>query len=111
MSRWLNRGRERIPKNSIEKPPSAELRPGQLDSDSLPDYAELDPVLKCLVEDEMSVAATSEHTGMARERVAELFRLVQNSEWKRYQYPPTLRLTDRCWRGRRMPVSHRYRER
>ena len=111
MSRWLNRDGERIPANSIEKPPSAELRPDQLDSDSLPDYAQLDPVLRCLVEEELSVAATSEHTGMSRKEVERLFRLVQNSEWKRYQYPPTLRLTDRCWRGRRMPVSHSYRER
>ncbi|MCK5942131.1 MAG: NAD+ synthase [Planctomycetes bacterium] len=110
MARWLNRAGERIPANSIEKPPSAELRPDQLDSDSLPDYAALDPVLRCLVEEERSVAATAEQTGMAREQVARLFRLVQNSEWKRYQYPPTIRLTDRCWRGRRMPVSHRYRE-
>lgn len=111
MSRWLNRDGERIPANSIEKPPSAELRPDQLDSDSLPDYAQLDPVLRCLVEEELSVEATSEHTGMSRKEVERLFRLVQNSEWKRYQYPPTLRLTDRCWRGRRMPVSHSYHER
>jgi NAD+ synthase (glutamine-hydrolysing) len=111
MSRWLNRGGERIPSNSINKPPSAELRPDQLDSDSLPDYSQLDPVLRSLVEDELSVAATAERTGMPVAEVERLFRLVQNSEWKRYQYPPTLRLSDRCWRGRRMPVSHRYRER
>ena len=111
MARWLNRDGERIPSSSIEKPPSAELRPDQLDTDSLPDYAALDPVLRCLVEDELGVAATAERTGMPREEVARLFRLVQNSEWKRYQYPPTLRLTSRCWRGRRMPVSHRYTER
>ena len=111
MSRWLNRDGERVPVNSIEKPPSAELRPDQLDSDSVPDYAKLDPVLRCRVEEELSVAATSEQTGMDRKEVERLFRLVQNSEWKRYQYPPTLRLTDRCWSGRRMPVSHSYRER
>jgi len=110
MSRWLNRDGERIPKNSIDKPPSAELRPDQLDSDSLPDYEKLDPVLRCLVEDELSVADTAARCGMEQSEVERLFRLVQNSEWKRYQYPPTLRLTDRCWRGRRMPVSHRYRE-
>ena len=111
MARWINRDGERIPTNSIEKPPSAELRPDQLDTDSLPDYAALDPVLQCLVEEELSVEATAAETGMARDEVERLFRLVQNSEWKRYQYPPTLRLSDRCWRGRRMPVSHRYRER
>ncbi|MBL8731277.1 MAG: NAD+ synthase [Planctomycetes bacterium] len=111
LSRWLNRDGERIPARSIEKPPSAELRPGQFDTDSLPPYPELDPVLRCLIEEGLSVAATAECTGMARERVAELFDRVQNSEWKRYQYPPTLRLTEHCWSGRRMPVMHRYRER
>jgi NAD+ synthetase len=110
MARWLNRDGERIPASSIEKPPSAELRPDQLDTDSLPDYEELDPVLRCLVEEELGVAETAARTGMAREEVARLFRLVQSSEWKRYQYPPTVRLTGRCWRGRRMPVSHRYTE-
>jgi NAD+ synthase/NAD+ synthase (glutamine-hydrolysing) len=110
MSRWLNRDGERIPQRSIDKPPSAELRPGQFDTDSLPDYERLDPVLRCLVEEELSVAATAERCGMAPDDVARLFRLVQNAEWKRHQYPPTLRLSDRCWRGRRMPVSHRYRE-
>jgi len=110
MSRWLNKDGERIPENSISKPPSAELRPDQLDSDSLPDYSKLDPVLRNLIEDELSVAETSRRTGMPAAEVERLFRLVQNSEWKRYQYPPTIRLSDRCWRGRRMPVSHRYRE-
>ena len=111
MARWLNRDGERIPTRSIEKPPSAELRPDQLDTDSLPDYAALDPVLKRLVEEERSVEETAAETGMSRGEVERLFGLVQNSEWKRYQYAPTLRLTDRCWSGRRMPVSHRYRER
>ena len=111
MARWLNRDGERIPQRSIDKPPSAELRPGQLDTDSLPDYEALDPVLRCLVEEELSVEATSARCGMARDEVARLFGLVQGSEWKRFQYPPTLRLSDRCWPGRRMPVSHRYRER
>jgi len=111
LSRWLNRDGERIPQRTIDKPPSAELRPGQLDADSLPAYGELDPVLRCLVEDELSVAATAARTGMARERVASLFAQVQNAEWKRSQYPPTVKLGKRCWNGRRMPVSHRYRER
>ncbi len=110
LSRWLNRAGERIPTRSIEKAPSAELRPGQLDSDSLPPYAELDPVLRCLVEEGLSVEAAAARTGMARARVAELFAKVHAAEWKRYQYPPTIRVSDRCWSGRRMPVGHRYRE-
>jgi len=111
LSRWVNRDGVRIPGNSIEKPPSAELRPGQFDTDSLPPYPELDPVLRCLVEEELSVEATAERTGMARERVAQLLAKVHGAEWKRYQYPPTLRVSERCWSGRRMPVMHRYRER
>jgi NAD+ synthetase len=111
LARWCNRERELIPERSLAKPPSAELRPGQLDTDSLPPYAELDPVLECLVEQELSVAETAARTGMARARVAELFAMVQASEFKRYQYPPTLRVSERCWSGRCLPVAHRYRER
>ncbi|MBL8752618.1 MAG: NAD+ synthase [Planctomycetes bacterium] len=110
LSRWLNRDGVRIPVRSIEKAPSAELRPGQFDTDSLPPYPELDPVLRCLIEEDLSVEATALRTGMARAKVADLFAKVQASEWKRYQYPPTLRVSDRCWSGRRMPVAHRYRE-
>ncbi|MCB9877692.1 MAG: NAD+ synthase [Planctomycetes bacterium] len=110
MSRWLNRDGERIPQRSIDKPPSAELRPDQLDTDSLPAYEQLDPVLRLLIEQEMPVEQVAAKTGMARELVAELFRKVQNAEWKRFQYPPTLRVSERCWGGRRMPISHRYRE-
>ena len=110
LSRWLNRDGVRIPERSIDKPPSAELRPGQYDTDSLPPYPELDPVLRCLVDEDLSVEATALRTGMARQRVAELFRKVLASEWRRYQYPPTLRVSERCWSGRRMPVAHRYHE-
>jgi NAD+ synthase (glutamine-hydrolysing) len=111
LARWMNRDGERIPRASIEKPPSAELRPGQLDTDSLPPYPLLDPVLRCLIEEDLSVEVTAARTGMPRAQVADLFARVQSSEWKRYQYPPTLRVSDRCWSGRRMPVAHRYRER
>lgn len=108
MSRWINRDAERIPANTIEKPPSAELRPDQLDTDSLPPYDDLDPVLRMLIEEERSVAEVSEASGMPRERVAQLFRLVQRSEFKRFQYAPTVRVSERCWDGRRVPVSHRF---
>ncbi len=110
LSRWLNRDGERIPPRSIEKAPSAELRPDQFDTDSLPPYPELDPVLRCIVEENMTVEQTAKRTGMARSKVAELFAKVQNAEFKRYQYPPTLKVSERCWSGRRMPVSHHYRE-
>lgn len=110
LSRWLNRDRVRIPQNSITKPPSAELRPDQLDTDSLPPYDVLDPVLRALIEEHRTVADVSAATGMPVEDVARLDALIQNSEFKRYQYAPTLRLSERCWRGRRMPVSHRFRD-
>jgi len=110
LARWINRDGVRIPVRSIEKPPSAELRPGQFDTDSLPAYEELDPVLRCLVEQHRSVAETAEITGMDRAEVAAIFARIQVSEFKRYQYPPTIRVSDRCWSGRRMPVSHRYRD-
>ena len=68
-------------------------------------------MLKCLVEEQLDVASTAARTGMARERVAELHRMVCGTEYKRFQYAPTLRVSERCWGGRRMPVSHRHRER
>jgi len=111
LARWLNRDGVRIPVRSVEKPPSAELRPGQLDTDSLPPYPVLDPVLRCLVEEDLSVAETAARTGMPRERVADLFAMVMAAEWKRNQYAPTLRVSERCWGGWRLPVAHRYRER
>jgi NAD+ synthase/NAD+ synthase (glutamine-hydrolysing) len=108
LARWINRDRVRIPVSSIEKPPSAELRPGQLDTDSLPPYEELDPVLRLLVEEDLPVGEVAARTGMDRERVAELFRKVMGTEFKRFQYAPTIRVSQRCWGGRRMPVSHRF---
>lgn len=111
LSRWLNRDAVRIPVRSIDKPPSAELRPDQLDTDSLLPYPQLDPVLRCLVEQCLPVAEAAAQTGVARAEVAALYDKIQVAEFKRYQYPPTLRLSERCWRGRRMPVSHRFRDR
>lgn len=108
MARWINRDGERIPVASIEKPPSAELRPGQLDTDSLPPYPVLDPVLRMLVEEERPVAEVSAALGMPPDEVDALFRKVQLAEFKRFQYAPTLRITERCWDGRRVPVSHRF---
>ncbi len=106
----INRDGDRIPDSTMTKPPSAELRPDQKDTDSLPPYDVLDPVLKCLVEQELSVEATAEKTGMPESEVRELLRMVMRNEFKRFQYPPTLRLSDRSWAGRRMPVAHRFYE-
>ncbi len=85
MSRWINRAGVRIPVHSIEKPPSAELRPGQLDTDSLPPYDRLDPILRLLIEEEASIAETARRTETPIADVARLYRMVAGSEFKRYQ--------------------------
>ncbi len=110
LARWLNRNGERIPQSTIDKPPSAELRPGQRDTDALPPYDVLDPILKLLVEDEMGAELVAQRLGADQGLVSRLANMVQGSEFKRFQYAPTLRVSLRCWVGRRVPVSHRFRE-
>ena len=97
-----------IPERILTKPPSAELRPGQKDTDSLPAYDELDPILKGYVEDDLSpeelVAA-----GHRPETVARVIQLVDRSEYKRRQAPPGVKITPRAFgRDRRMPIVNRY---
>lgn len=110
LAHWLNRDGERIPTHSIQKPPSAELRPDQRDTDTLPPYDVLDPILKHLVEDELGVETVARRVGADIQLVRSLARMVQNNEFKRFQYAPTLRVSLRCWVGRRVPVSHRFEE-
>lgn len=114
MSRWRNEQAEAagqtppIPDQIINKPPSAELRPGQLDLDSLPPYEVLDPILEALVERSLSQAETiaEGHDPLIVKRVA---GLVDRSEYKRYQYPPGPKVSKRAFdRDRRVPVSHRW---
>jgi len=97
-----------IPNRVITKPPTAELKPGQKDSDSLPPYDVLDPILRGYVEDDLGpeelVAA-----GNAPEVVARVIQLVDRSEYKRRQYPPGVKITPRAFgRDRRMPITNRY---
>ncbi|MFL6237946.1 MAG: NAD+ synthase [Actinomycetes bacterium] len=99
-----------IPENSITKPPSAELRPGQLDSDSLPSYAELDAILDDYVERDMGrpalLAAGHEH-----DLVERVIRMVDTAEYKRRQYPPGPKISLRAFgRDRRLPITSRWRE-
>ncbi len=99
-----------IPQNSIDKPPSAELRPDQLDSDSLPDYAVLDPVLEAYIEHDLGRDAmiSAGHDPVIVDRV---IRLVDGSEYKRRQYPPGPKITGRNFgRDRRLPITSRWRE-
>ncbi len=97
-----------IPQAIIERPPSAELRPDQKDSDSLPPYEILDPILKLYVEDDRSVAQIIAlgHDADTVERTA---RLVDRSEYKRRQAPPGIKITTRAFgRDRRLPITNRY---
>ena len=110
MSRWINREREIIPWASIEKPPSAELRPDQKDQDTLPEYDVLDGILELLVEQGMSVAETVAR-GFDEAVVRWVLRRVELNEWKRHQAAPGLKVTTKAFGiGRRMPIAQRFRE-
>jgi len=96
-----------IPVHSIERPPSAELRPDQLDVDSLPPYDVLDPILEAYVEDERSIDEIAA-MGFDRATVARVARLVDRAEYKRRQSPPGIKITERAFgRDRRMPITKR----
>ncbi len=102
-------GRELIPRAIITKPPSAELRPDQLDTDSLPPYATLDPILQAYVEDDRSPAEI-EAMGFDPELVHRIIRLVDRTEYKRRQAPPGIKITPRAFgRDRRLPITNGYR--
>jgi NAD+ synthase (glutamine-hydrolysing) len=116
LARWRNAEAERagaeppIPENSITKPPSAELRPGQLDSDSLPDYEVLDALLDDYVQKDMGAAEliAAGHDPVLIERV---IGLVDRAEYKRRQYPPGPKITVKNFgRDRRLPITNRWHE-
>jgi NAD+ synthase (glutamine-hydrolysing) len=111
LSEYCNRraGAERIPRTIIEKPPSAELRPDQLDTDSLPPYAILDPILKAYVEEDRSLAELLE-AGVDEKLARRVTKLVDASEYKRRQAAPGVKITPRAFgRDRRMPITNRFR--
>ncbi len=108
LARHLNKDAERIPQNSIEKPPSAELRPDQMDSDSLPDYEVLDGILEGYVENNLSID-TLVKNGFEEETVRKIVGLVDRNEYKRKQAAPGLKVTPLAFGiGRRMPVVQKY---
>jgi NAD+ synthase (glutamine-hydrolysing) len=116
LSRWRNKSAvERgetapIPESSIEKPPSAELRPDQLDTDSLPDYALLDDVLDDYVEQDRG-AAELVAAGFDAALVERVLRMVDAAEYKRRQYPPGPKISLKAFgRDRRLPITNRWRE-
>ncbi|EHR59776.1 NAD+ synthase [Saccharomonospora cyanea] len=116
LARWRNAEAEKrgetppIPPNSITKPPSAELRPGQLDTDSLPDYELLDDILDDYVEGDRGFADLLA-AGFDAEVVDRVVRLVDRAEYKRRQYPPGTKITFKAFgRDRRLPMTNLWRE-
>jgi NAD+ synthetase len=108
LARWINREKEIIPQNTIDKPPSAELKPDQRDQDTLPPYEILDPILRLHVEEQKSGEEIIAQ-GFDAETVRWVLRRVRLSEYKRAQAAPGLKVTTRAFGlGRRMPIAHRY---
>ncbi len=110
LARWINRDREIIPAATIEKPPSAELRPNQRDQDTLPPYEILDPILEMLVEDGLSPDEIAAR-GFDEATVRWVVKRVAQNEYKRAQSVPGLKVTSKAFGvGRRMPVAQRFAE-
>ncbi len=108
MARWINREREIIPGNTILKPPSAELRPDQKDTDSLPDYDMLDQILFDYIELNLSPYEIIAK-GFDDATVLRTVRMVNNNEYKRFQAPPIIRVSSKAFGfGRRIPLVARY---
>jgi NAD+ synthase (glutamine-hydrolysing) len=110
LARWRNQrsGADVVPTSVLEKPPSAELRPGQVDADSLPPYDLLDAVLEAYVEGDKSLADL-EAAGFDPELVRRVARLVDVSEYKRRQAPPGVRVSPKAFgKDRRLPITNRW---
>jgi NAD+ synthase (glutamine-hydrolysing) len=104
--RWINREREVIPATILEKPPSAELRPGQMDTDSLPPYDVLDPIVEAYVERYETPECIAKERGFPLELVQKVVRLIERSEYKRQQAAPVLKVTSKSFgMGRRFPIA------
>jgi len=104
--RWLNRNGEVIPRAILEKPPSAELRPNQKDTDSLPPYEVLDPILEAYVERYETPERIAQAHGFSLQLVQQVVRLVERSEYKRQQAAPVLKVTSKSFgMGRRFPIA------
>ena len=109
LARWINRERELIPRSTIEKPPSAELRPNQKDEDSLPPYDVLDRILKAYIEDLRSPQEIADHYGFDVKMVRDIALLVDRSEYKRKQAAPGLKITSRAFGfGRPFPIAQKF---
>ncbi len=109
LAEYINREKEIIPRATIEKPPSAELSPGQTDQDTLPPYEELDAILELYIEEGLPTEQIIAE-GFDRETVRQVLERVEQSEYKRRQAAPGLKVTTKAFgTGRRMPIAARYR--
>lgn len=109
LARYRNTQGMVIPQNSIDKPPSAELRPDQLDTDSLPPYEILDPIVVGYVEEDLSVEAIVAR-GFPEDLVRRVIDMINRNEYKRRQSPPGVKITPRAFgRDRRLPLASKYR--
>jgi NAD+ synthase (glutamine-hydrolysing) len=110
LCRWKNRttGKMTIPERIFSKEPSAELKPDQKDSDSLPPYSDLDPILKAYIEEDKSFAEVLS-LGCEPACARRVIRMIDNSEYKRRQSPPGIKITQRAFgRDRRFPITNKY---
>jgi len=109
IARFINRDREVIPERIIQKPPSAELKPGQFDQDDLPPYEVLDAILKAYIEDN-KVPEEIVEMGFEPSIVMDIIKRINQNEYKRHQSPPGLKVTTKSFGyGRRYPIAQRYR--
>jgi NAD+ synthase (glutamine-hydrolysing) len=109
LARYINRERELIPRSTMEKPPSAELRPNQKDTDSLPPYEVLDRILKAYIEEVKSPKEIAQETGFDLKLVRTIAALVDRNEYKRKQAAPGLKITSRAFGfGRPFPIAQKF---
>ena len=108
IARYINKEKEVIPERIIKKPPSAELKPDQLDQDDLPPYEVLDGILKAYIEENKAAEEIIE-MGFDSSMVRDIIRRVDRNEYKRNQAPPGLKVTTKSFGyGRRYPMAQRY---
>lgn len=109
VARWINRRQEKIPWSTISKPPSAELRPNQKDSDALPAYEIIDNVLQAYLEEYQAPQEIAERFNYPQEIVSDLIRRIHGNEYKRRQSPPGLRISNKAFSiGRRFPIVQKF---
>ena len=109
LARYLNRETERIPRSSIEKPPSAELKADQRDQDTLPPYETLDVILKSIIEERLCAKDIAAKYKVDLPLVEDVMRRVTRAEYKRQQAAPALKVTAKAFgMGRRYPIAQKF---